>query len=95
MNSQKKNLLENEIITSKNFLLNKNNELENGNNNLNNFIHFDQVFDLIKQYGRYQFFMFLCIQYLMLTSVGNYIFMSFGTLRIQCKKNLEIVIFKF
>ncbi|KAI1709300.1 sugar transporter domain-containing protein [Ditylenchus destructor] len=49
------------------------------------FVDFDQVFDSIKHYGRYQFFMLLVIQYVMLNSAGNYIFMSFAALRPTCQ----------
>ena len=45
---------------------------------------FDQLFQLIRQYGPYQLFMLLTIQYAMLNSAGNYIFLSFATLRPSC-----------
>lgn len=58
-----------------------------------NIIHFDHIFDSIKHYGRYQFFMLCIIQYIMLNSVGNYIFMSFATLRPQCQsQNNQLVV---
>ncbi|KAI6190943.1 Solute carrier family 22 member 4 [Aphelenchoides bicaudatus] len=46
--------------------------------------HFEQVFDTIKQYGKYQMFTFLLAQYIMLCSAGNYIFISFAALKPQC-----------
>uniref|UniRef100_A0A915E746 Major facilitator superfamily (MFS) profile domain-containing protein n=1 Tax=Ditylenchus dipsaci TaxID=166011 RepID=A0A915E746_9BILA len=47
-------------------------------------VDFDQIFDFIKHYGRYQFFMLVVIQYIMLNSAGNYIFIAFATLRPSC-----------
>ncbi|KAI6181698.1 Solute carrier family 22 member 4 [Aphelenchoides besseyi] len=46
--------------------------------------HFEQVYDKIKQYGRYQFLTFLLIQYVMLNAAGNYVFISFAALKPQC-----------
>ncbi|CAD5235239.1 unnamed protein product [Bursaphelenchus xylophilus] len=46
---------------------------------------FEKVFDVIKQYGRYQFLTFLLVQYIMLNSAGNYLFVSFATLKPECE----------
>ncbi|KAI6197745.1 Solute carrier family 22 member 4 [Aphelenchoides besseyi] len=46
--------------------------------------HFEQVYDKIKQYGRYQFLTFLLIQYIMINAAGNYVFISFAALKPQC-----------
>ncbi|CAJ0575870.1 unnamed protein product, partial [Mesorhabditis spiculigera] len=56
--------------------------------------NFDQVFERISHYGRYQLFVFLVFQYLMLNAAGNYLFMSFGGLYRTCDDlewNLETV----
>lgn len=50
----------------------------------NGYHHFEQVFDKIKQYGKYQVFMFVLIQYIMLNAAGNYVFISFAALKPQC-----------
>lgn len=55
---------------------------------------FDQIFDRIKHYGQYQFFMLVVIQYIMLNSAGNYIFISFATLRPICQLKSFQVTFK-
>ncbi|CAD5227822.1 unnamed protein product [Bursaphelenchus okinawaensis] len=46
---------------------------------------FEKVFDVIKHYGRYQVFTFVLVQYIMLNSAGNYLFISFATLKPECE----------
>ena len=45
---------------------------------------FEDVFKYIKDYGRYQLFMLLVIQYAMLNAAGNYVFISFASLTPTC-----------
>ncbi|KAH7707182.1 Protein T08B1.1 [Aphelenchoides avenae] len=45
---------------------------------------FDELFDKIRHYGRYQIFMLFVIQYTMLNAAGNYVFISFAGLKPEC-----------
>lgn len=44
----------------------------------------DEIFDLTSQYGWYQFFVLLTIQYAMVNAAGNYVFISFASLSPIC-----------
>ncbi|KHN73562.1 Solute carrier family 22 member 4 [Toxocara canis] len=44
----------------------------------------DEIFDRTSHYGRYQLFMLLVIQYLMMNAAGNYVFISFASLKPIC-----------
>uniref|UniRef100_A0A7E4VH11 MFS domain-containing protein n=1 Tax=Panagrellus redivivus TaxID=6233 RepID=A0A7E4VH11_PANRE len=57
--------------------------LKPANNGLNITV-FEDVFDHIRQYGKYQLFMLVVIQYAMLNAAGNYVFMSFASLAPMC-----------
>ncbi|KAI6239471.1 Solute carrier family 22 member 4 [Aphelenchoides fujianensis] len=46
--------------------------------------HFEQVYEKIKQYGRYQVLTFILVQYIMLNAAGNYVFITFAALKPQC-----------
>uniref|UniRef100_A0A0N4ZR11 MFS domain-containing protein n=1 Tax=Parastrongyloides trichosuri TaxID=131310 RepID=A0A0N4ZR11_PARTI len=46
--------------------------------------NFDDIYDKTTHYGRYQLYMLILIQYAMITSAGNYIFISFASLKPSC-----------
>uniref|UniRef100_A0A9J2PNG7 Major facilitator superfamily (MFS) profile domain-containing protein n=1 Tax=Ascaris lumbricoides TaxID=6252 RepID=A0A9J2PNG7_ASCLU len=45
----------------------------------------EEIFDRTSQYGRYQLFMLLVIQYSMVNAAGNYVFISFASLKPTCR----------
>ncbi|KAK0404851.1 hypothetical protein QR680_017666 [Steinernema hermaphroditum] len=47
-------------------------------------LEFDEVFDRTGHYGRYQLFALLVIQYAMINAAGNYVFVSFASLKPSC-----------
>ncbi|TKR83300.1 hypothetical protein L596_016920 [Steinernema carpocapsae] len=54
-------------------------------------LEFDEVFDRTRHYGRYQLFVLLVIQYAMINAAGNYVFVSFASLKPTCMDpNVEV-----
>uniref|UniRef100_A0A915ATJ2 Major facilitator superfamily (MFS) profile domain-containing protein n=1 Tax=Parascaris univalens TaxID=6257 RepID=A0A915ATJ2_PARUN len=45
----------------------------------------EEIFDRTSQYGWYQLFMLLVIQYSMVNAAGNYVFISFASLKPTCR----------
>lgn len=46
---------------------------------------FEEVFSMSKHYGWYQLFMLLVIQYTCINSAGNFLFISFASLKPSCE----------
>lgn len=56
----------------------------------------EEIFDRTSQYGRYQLFMLLVIQYSMVNAAGNYVFISFASLKPTCRDaSIQVTVVHF